>query len=198
MYTVQTEEEFREEALVFFRKNCKYLTAQYPFDILSMAFDYVKNNDDPCYRYKEKDKFKLYRPLAKKKELKFRTNFFGGILEGYEQLPHRGKLLIVTKSRKDVMTLHSLGYNAVSVRSENTPMSENAFELLKHRFEQIILWFDPDSAGIQGASKMQKLYGLPLFNYDGKYGKDPSDIYRDNGVNKLIEICKQLEIVLKQ
>lgn len=50
MYTVQTEEEFREEAIVFFRKNCKYLTAQYSFDILSMAFDYVKNNDDFRHR----------------------------------------------------------------------------------------------------------------------------------------------------
>jgi hypothetical protein len=134
---------------------------------------YVNNDNDPCYRYKEKDKFKLYRPLVKKKQLKFRTNFFGGLLEGYEQLPHKGSLLIITKASKDVMTLHAVGYNAVAVRSENTPMS----------------------AGIGGAKKMSEKYGIPFFKYDGAYGKDPSDIYRDHGKEKLIELCKQLEIV---
>jgi len=159
---------------------------------------YVNNNDDPCYRYKEKEKFKLYRPLAKKKLLKFRTNFFGGILEGYEQLPHKGSLLIITKASKDVMTLHAMGYNAVAVRSENTPMSENAYELLKSRFDYMVLWFDSDSAGIGGAKKMSEKYAIPFFEYNGDYGKDPSDIYRDHGKEKLIELCKQLEIVSKK
>ncbi len=154
---------------------------------------YVNNNDDPCYRYKEKDKFKLYRPLVRKKQLKFRTNFFGGILEGYTQLPHRGQLLIITKGLKDVMTLHGLGYNAVAVRGETTPISENAYELLKNRFDQLVLWFDPDQAGITGARKMSEKYNIPFFQYDGAYGKDPSDIYRDHGPEKVLELCKQLK-----
>lgn len=159
---------------------------------------YVNNDDDPCYRYKEKDKFKLYRPLVKKKEKKFRTNFFGGILEGYTQLPSKGKLLIITKGLKDVMTLHSLGYNAVAVRSESTPMSENAYELLRNRFENLILWFDPDDAGVKGAKKMSDRYSIPFFKYNGEFGKDPSDIYRDHGSEKLLLLCKQLETVSKK
>ena len=154
---------------------------------------YVNNENDPCYRYKEKDKFKLYRPLVKKKQLKFRSNFFGGILEGYMQLPHKGKLLIITKGLKDVMTLHSIGYNAVAVRSENTPMSDNAYELLKSRFEKLILWFDPDEAGVGGAKKMSEKFNIPFFPYEGEFGKDPSDIYRDYGATKVLELCKQLE-----
>jgi hypothetical protein len=157
---------------------------------------YVNNEDDPCYRYKEKDKFKLYRPLTRKKQLKFRTNFFGGILEGYTQLPHKGQLLIITKGLKDVMTLHALGYNAVAVRSENTPMSDNAYELLKSRFEKLVLWFDPDEAGVGGAKKMSEKFNIPFFAYNGEFGKDPSDIYRDHGPEKVLELCKQLKTIL--
>ena len=154
---------------------------------------YLNNTFDPCYRYKEKDKFKLYRPFADKR-VKFRTNYFGGILEGYTQLPNKGKNLIITKGTKDVMTLHSLGINAVAVRSENTPMSDNAYELLKHRFENLYLWFDADEAGINGAKKMSEKFNIPFLEHDGSLGKDPSDIYKNHGKEKLLEICKQLKI----
>lgn len=155
---------------------------------------YLNNDFDPCYRYKEKDKFKLYRPFANKKN-KFRSSYFGGILEGYTQLPHKGKLLIITKGLKDCMTLMSIGINAVAVRSENTPMSENAYELLKNRFENIYIWFDADEAGVNGAKKMSEKYDIPCLYHDGVWGKDPSDIVKFNGKEKLIEICKQLEIL---
>lgn len=155
---------------------------------------YLQNSFDPCYRYKEKDKFKLYRPFADK-PLKFRSNYFGGILEGYEQLPYKGTTLIVTKGLKDAMTLHSIGINAVAVRSENTPMSENAFELLKNRFDKIFIWFDPDTAGEKGAAKMSTMYNLPILKHDISIGKDPSDIYRDHGREKLINLCQQLKIL---
>ena len=46
------------------------------------------------------------------------------MLEGYTQLPHKGSILVITKGTKDVMTLHSIGVNAVAVRSETTPISE--------------------------------------------------------------------------
>ena len=155
---------------------------------------YINNSFDPCYRYKEKDRFKLYRPFADKR-VKFRTNYFGGLLEGYTQLPTKGSNLVITKGSKDVMTLHSLGINAVAVRSENTPMSENAYEILKHRFENLYLWFDADEAGINGAKKMSEKFGIPFLQHDGSLGKDPSDIYKNHGKEKLLEICKQLEII---
>jgi hypothetical protein len=155
---------------------------------------YLNNEFDPCYRYKEKDKFKLYRPFADKKN-KFRSSYFGGILEGYNQLPHKGEILVITKGLKDVMTLSSLGINAVAVRSENTPLSENAYEILQSRFSQLYLWFDADEAGKIGCKKMMDKYGIPCLFHEEKWGKDPSDIYKNYGKEKLIEICKQLEIL---
>jgi len=155
---------------------------------------YIDNDHDPCYRYKEKDRFKLYRPLSKTKT-KWRSTYFGGILEGYTQLPHKGTQLIITKGLKDVMMFHSLGINAVAVRSENTPMSKNAFELLKNRFDRLFLWFDADEAGIIGCKKMQDMYNIPCVYHDPVWGKDPSDIYKNHGKEKLLELCKQLEIL---
>jgi hypothetical protein len=150
---------------------------------------YIQNEIDPCYRYKEKEKFKLYRPLADKKN-KFRTNYFGGLLEGYTQLPHKGELLILTKALKDVMMFHSIGINAVAVRSENTPVSQNAFNLLNNRFEKIYIWLDADNAGILGAEKLSNLYNLPIIHHDPELGKDPSEIYVNNGKEQIIEILK--------
>ena len=151
---------------------------------------YISNDIDPCYRYKEKDKFKIYRPFADKKN-KFRTNYFGGILEGYEQLPHKGELLIITKGLKDVMTLHSMGLNAVAVRSENTPVSENAFNLLNNRFEKILIWFDADEAGIAGAEKLSQMYNLPCIFHERELGKDPSEIFVNNGKETILNIIKE-------
>lgn len=151
---------------------------------------YIHNDSDPCYRYKEKEKFKIYRPFADKKN-KFRTNYFGGLLEGYTQLPHKGELLIITKGLKDVMTLHALGINAVAVRSENTPVSENAYNLLKNRFENIYIWFDADEAGIQGAYKLSQMYNLPVIYHNKELGKDPSEIYKNTGKTTIYEIITQ-------
>ena len=155
---------------------------------------YMNDDNDPCYRYKEKDKFKLYRPLGNKK-VKFRSSLYGGILEGYTQLPLRGTKLVITKGLKDVMTLHSAGINAVAVRSENTPISENAYEILKSRFDKLYLWFDADDAGINGARKMSERYNIPFLQHDASLGKDPSDIYRDHGKEKFIQLCKLLMII---
>lgn len=150
---------------------------------------YIKNDIDPCYRYSEKGGTKLYRPLASKKN-KFRSNFFGGILEGWNQLPPQAEELIVTKGRKDCMTLYGCGINAVAVRSENTPISKNAFNLLKDRFKRIRLWYDNDEAGQIGCKKMAEMYGLECIIHSKDLPKDPSDIFKVMGKQAILDIIK--------
>jgi hypothetical protein len=48
---IWTDEEFKKEALIFWNKKWKYLSGNYPFDIESMAYDYVRNNKD--FKYKD-------------------------------------------------------------------------------------------------------------------------------------------------
>lgn len=97
-------------------------------------------------------------------------------LEGYDQLPAFGKLLVITKSIKDVKTLVAAGYNAICCSSEN---SLNIFILyayeLSCRFDEIIVWGDPDKTG--------RDYGLRIKQIINKVkiansiiAKDPSDI----------------------
>jgi DNA primase len=93
------------------------------------------------------------------------------------------------------MTLHSIGVNAVAVRSETTPISENAYELLKARFDTMYVWFDADRAGEEGAKKISETYGIPVLYHHGSLGKDISDIYKNHGREKLIEICQQFTIL---
>jgi hypothetical protein len=150
---------------------------------------YIKNDFDPCFRYQEKEKTKLYRPFANKKN-KFRSNYFGGLLEGWNQLPPFGEELIITKGLKDCMTLYSCRINAVAVRSENTPISQNAFNLLKDRFKRIRLWYDNDEAGQIGCKKMVDLYQLECVSHDKDLPKDPSDIVKKLGKEKIYEIIK--------
>jgi hypothetical protein len=134
----------------------------------------VDSAGNPTYRYKEKDKIKLYRPKANKAE-KFRNNYYGGLLEGWNQLPSSGDHCVITKSRKDVMTLYSFGITAVAVRSETTLMSKNAFEILKSRFQNLIVYMDNDKVGMEMNSKISSLYGIPFIHNPLDEPKDISD-----------------------
>lgn len=150
--------------------------------------EYKEN--DPMYCYRELDKFKLYRPEASK-VYKWRSNMAGGILEGWNQLPDKGDFLFITKSLKDVMTLHDLGYPAVACKSETVPVSDNAMKLLKDRFPNIIVWFDNDEAGVEGSKKLTSKYNLPYFNIPKGMPKDPSDFIRELGKEPLISLINE-------
>lgn len=48
---VWTDEEFREEAIVFLNKEWRFFNENRPFDIESLALKYVKNNSK--FKYKD-------------------------------------------------------------------------------------------------------------------------------------------------
>ena len=77
----------------------------------------IYKDENPMYAYKVYDHFKIYKPLADK-YTKWRNNLTENDIQGYEQLPKNGDLLIITKSLKDVMVLYEMGYNAISPSSE--------------------------------------------------------------------------------
>jgi len=153
---------------------------------------HVYNNLDPMYAYAEHNTVKIYRPRANKSK-KWRTNMKGGILEGYTQLQEQGDALIITKSRKDVMCLYELGFNAVAVRSETCLVSENAMNLLKNRFKTIYTLFDNDETGIEASMLMSETYQTkPIFtekekdisDFIRKYSKKEANIMINNKINE--------------
>lgn len=151
---------------------------------------YYNKSYDPAYRYREKDSFKIYRPFAYKK-LKWRSNMSGGILECWDQLPDSGDILIITKSKKDVMTLYEAGYNAIAVKAESVIVSENSAELLNSRFSNIYTWFDNDDTGNKFSEIQNEKYGWKTLVFPKEYPKDPSDFVKKYDLNKLKEFIKK-------
>ena len=134
---------------------------------------------NPIYRYRQKDRFKIYLPFEKKED-KFRTNYYGGLLDGWMQLPVVGDLVFLLKGYKDVMAFYALGDTSVGVRSETTLISLNALNLLKARFKFIIPWMDNDETGKQMLIKYQETYGLKGICNPDWAPKDPSDWIKKN------------------
>lgn len=125
---------------------------------------------------------------------KFLSNWKAIHLQGSQQLPKTGDLLVVTKSMKDVMTLYSLGITAIAPNSENLFMSESQYKILKKRFSMIVLFYDNDLAGIHNMNKFRKqpfgnFYNLPCLWIPRSYGaKDISDFYKMYGKDKTLEL----------
>lgn len=172
----------------------------YPIDSfwvndIQQPFKYEK--ESPMYAYKVFDKFKIYRPYSKRREDKWRNNCGQYDVQGYEQLPKTGDLLIITKSLKDVMILYTLGYNAISPQSENSSIPKKVIEELHTRFSKIIILFDNDESGIIGANKLSEKYNIPKVFLSKHYNeiyriKDVSDHYKEFGKEKTIELIQQL------
>lgn len=156
---------------------------------------YISVEKDPCYRYLENDRIKLYRPYSK--EFKFRNNYVVR-LEGLAHLPQTGDTLVITKSMKDIMTLYSIGITAICPKSETSTIYKEDIEGLLTKFKKVYVWYDADSVGNTTSENVYELYkdkGLLRITHDIELGKDPSDIVKNNGVNKLIQLCKQCEII---
>lgn len=158
----------------------------------NITYTYCKSN--PAYAYYfGNGEFKIYFPLNK--QLRFISNTQR--VQGYTQLPDSGKLVILTKSLKDVMTLCSFGINSIALQNEVVMPTKMLVDKLNKRFETIYSFYDFDLAGIKTANKIRKKFNIqPLFLTNGRFGsinykaKDISDYCKFNGVNKTKELIK--------
>lgn len=141
----------------------------------------IYKNENPMYAYKVYDHFKIYRPLADK-YTKWRNNLAPYDIQGYEQLPKKDDLLIITKSLKDVMCLYEMGYTAISPSSESTFLTPDVIDALKRRFKRILICFDRDIPGVKNMRKISLKTGLNGFLVHKKWkAKDISDAVKLNG-----------------
>lgn len=144
-------------------------------------FYYSYNN--PMYYYGFGENFKVYRPLSPKRGKWF---FFGksSDIEGYDQLPWIKELLVITKSLKDVMTLNSLGYSAISLQGEGNKLDFKIYQKLNKRFKTIVSFYDNDKQGIIGANLLKDSYDIKHIFIPKKYSvKDISEFCSNYGVD---------------
>lgn len=145
----------------------------------------IYKNTNPMYAYKVYNHFKIYRPLADK-YTKWRNNLQEYDIQGFQQLPKKGDLLIITKSLKDVMCLYEMGYTAISPASESTFIPDKVLDMLKSNFKRILICFDRDIAGVKNMRKISLKTGLNGFLVHKKYkSKDISDAVKNNGFEEI-------------
>ena len=155
-------------------------------DVLKLT----ETDSNPIYSYVIFDKFKIYSPFNKK--LKWLSNTTSYDIQGYQQLTEENDLLIITKSLKDVMCLHELGYNSIACPSENVLIPSIIFENLKSRFNRVIVFYDNDKSGIEGASKISKAYDLESIIIPDVEYKDISDFVKSKGTNEAKKLLNKL------
>lgn len=139
------------------------------FDVCSISHvfynDQPVKSDELAYAYKEwKDgilSYKIYQPKSK---FKWINNANHTVHQGYTKLPERGELLIITKSLKDVMSLHdTVGLPAVGLQSESVTMKESVMDEYKRRFRKVVCLFDNDDAGVKLSKIFSEQYKIPYF-----------------------------------
>lgn len=141
----------------------------------------IYKETNPMYAYKVYNNFKIYRPLADK-YTKWRNNLSETDIQGFQQLPAKGDILVITKSLKDVMCLYEMGIPAISPSSESTWIPNDILEQLKKRFKRIFICFDRDPAGVRNLRKISLKTGLTPFLVHKKFNaKDISDAIKLNG-----------------
>ena len=144
-----------------------------------------------AYSYQEvKDNiisYKIYQPYNKR--FKWINNANYSVHQGYRQLPESGDLLIITKSLKDVMSLHDVvNITAIGLQSESVLMKQSVMDEYKRRFKEVICLFDNDKAGEKLSVEFTEKYHIPHF-FMPKYDEvtDFSDLVKVIGIENAKE-----------
>lgn len=153
-----------------------------------LVYNYDKTN--PCYIYyfPKSKHVKCYMPLSSDRS----KRFFGNVnnledIQGYYQCDVKNgikenKLLILTKSMKDVMLLREFGFDAVAIHGENHTFEKDFIRHVKKYYGKIISLYDRDKAGILGAKRLWKEHNIkPFFINKFWHCKDISDMYMTYG-----------------
>ncbi len=139
--------------------------------------------ENPIFAYEvEKDRcYKIYRPLSPTPNYKF--TWLGekpiDFIFGYDQLPEKDNTVYIVGGEKDVLTMSSLGFNAITMNSETALPTKELIDDLKGRFKEIIILYDIDETGIKKSKEICQLYGLSRITLPKELaqsgGKDISD-----------------------
>lgn len=168
----KTLEKFKVFSCLNVFLNDNYLTSNTTTDFIFGYYRGKNSNEDELWR--------IYFP--KRKKYRFLSNWSSTMIQGWNQLPKTGDLLVITKSLKDVMCLYEFGINAIAPNSETTFVTDSQLKKLRKRFKNIIIFYDNDLAGINHMNKFRKLNNLDYTYIPKDYKvKDISDFHLKYG-----------------
>ena len=142
-------------------------------------------------KYHGLELWKIYFP--KRTNCRFIGNYPSKKLQGYDRLPKEGKVCVITKSMKDVLSLYSFGIPACAPNSEVIIPSENIVKDLTSRFKYVFCLWDNDKTGVSFLLKIRKKYPqLHCFIIPRSLGaKDFSDLVAKYGVEQTKKYIKE-------
>jgi hypothetical protein len=167
----------------------------------SMIGDKIFKLDRYAYVFIEhKDNEKtltIYQPYSDKQ--KWTKNHNASVWYGWTQLPEKSDILIITKSRKDIMSItEQTGIPATGLQNEKIIPKENVLQELKNRFKTIYILYDNDfdkpvNWGRQFGQKFSEECDLRQIEIPDEYqSKDFSDLVENHG----IEIARKVLFTL--
>ena len=168
--------------------------------------DHMFRTNDIAYGYTEfkSGNKKIYRPKQKGAK-RFITNCDADDVGGMNTNIKSGRLLIITKSYKDYRVLRNLGLNVRWLQNEGMFPKSTEFWNLISNFDQVVVFFDNDSAGIKAAEDLVNLINFTEINKASsvhlpvellaKAITDPSDLVHKRNQSELINFLKIKKIL---
>lgn len=162
----------------------------YRFAAEKYAYAYVEKKDN-------KITLKIYQPYSVNK--KWINNNDASVWDLWSQLPEKGKMLIITSSRKDALCLWAnTSIPSISMQGEGYIPKQQVINELKNRFDNIYILFDNDynkldNHGRQYAKFLSQAFDIPYIEIPDKYeAKDPSDFVKKYGKKELKQLINKL------
>lgn len=148
------------------------------------------SNNNPLFGYflNNNKGIKLYQPYSHKYRFLYAGELIKPYVFGMEQLPDNGDHLFLTGGEKDVLSLASHGYNAISFNSETAIIPFEIMKGLCKRFKKIHILYDVDRTGLESSEKsLIKLRDQGFMQVDrivlpitgSKKDKDISDFFKN-------------------
>lgn len=135
--------------------------------------------------------YKIYRPYEKM--FKWMTNCPNTIMQGFDELPWLGTMVIVTKSLKDVMCLYEMEYHATALQGESCLLTAKNYEILNERYTRVVIFLDNDETGVVYTKKNIAMYPIKsIFIPEATGCKDISDFVKMYGIEKGKQLMKDL------
>lgn len=203
--SIETVDIFNAKKVPLYKQDLEYYTS-YGIEYSTLIFFGIKSvktiwknkepywlrqPNDPAVLYEGDGWFKVY--FYKRKEYRFISK--GTYIQGMNQRTNNSKICIITKSLKDVMFIWQCGIDAIAPASENTYVPREVISYLCGIYEEVIVFFDPDTAGKRGALHYRVNYGLRNIELDST--KDITDCAKLQGKEQAKQILFSLINKLK-
>lgn len=151
-----------------------------------LVYSHTVQNPGYVYYFPKSKHIKAYFPKSDQMRFRGNVNNFEDI-QGYyqcrvkEQYPN--KTLILTKSMKDCMVLHSFGIDAMAIHGEGHFFHKDFIRHVKKYYPRVISLYDADRTGIVGARYLWKDYNIEPYFLPrwarSEQCKDISDMFKE-------------------